>query len=377
VRRELEAVPIPGAEDADARSWAVVRGAFDERLPAPAPPRRRRRVALVGAVAGAAVLAFAVSPAGPALVHSVRQAVGLPEAAPALVRLPAPGRLLVNSGAGAWIVEADGSKRLLGRYTAASWSPHGLFEVATRGHELAALDPKGDVRWSLERGGLVRDAAWSPDGYRIAYLAGNTLRVVAGDGTGDALLARNVAPVAPVWEPGATHVLAFVTAGGDVRVVNTDTGVRLAKWRAPEPPRTLLWSADGARLLVIARNRVAVRNAALGPVESILLSKATAVTAAWAPRGERYALIGYDAAADRSAVVTQSVEGAARTVFVGTGHVDALAWSPNGRWLVVSWPTAGQWVFTSASGKRRLHAIASISAQFHSRTFPEPAGWCC
>src|SRR5205814_5470534 len=120
-----------------------------------------------------------------ALVRSVRSAVGIEHAEPALVALPSAGRLLVDSTAGPWIVGADGSKRLLGRYTAASWSPHGLFEVAVRGHELAALDPKGTVRWSLERAGLVHDARWSPDGYRIAYLAGSTLRVVAGDGSGD------------------------------------------------------------------------------------------------------------------------------------------------------------------------------------------------
>src|SRR5204862_17785 len=125
--------------------------------------------------------------------------------APRPARLAPPPRLLAGR---------DGAKRLLGRYTTASWSPHGLFEVAVHGHELAALDPKGNVRWSLERDGVVRDPRWSPDGYRIAYRAGSSLRVVAGDGTGDHLLARDIAPVAPAWRPGGDHVLAYVTPAG-------------------------------------------------------------------------------------------------------------------------------------------------------------------
>jgi hypothetical protein len=135
----------------------VVRSAFAEYEP---PPAARRPLGLVAGIATVAVVVLivaAVSPAGRALVRSVRSAVGIEHAEPALVALPAAGRLLVDSDAGSWIVQADGSKRLLGRYAAASWSPHGLFEVVARGHELAALDPKGNVRWSIERDGLVRD----------------------------------------------------------------------------------------------------------------------------------------------------------------------------------------------------------------------------
>jgi WD40 repeat protein len=378
VKRELEGVAIPGEDEATRRSLAVVQAAFAERLPSPVPPRRRsRRLLVASLVAAAVVLGVAVSPAGTSLLHSMRQAVGLRQAAPALVRLPAAGRLLVDSGTGPWIVDADGSKRLLGRYAAATWSPHGLFEVAVRGRELAALDPKGKVRWSLERAGLVRDAAWSPDGYRIAYLSGSTLRVVAGDGTGDHLLARDVASVAPVWQPGADHVLAFETATGAVRVVNADTGKRLARWRGLEHPQQLVWSADGQYLLVLGGNTISLRTASLARVESLITTKADVVTAAWAPSGDRYALIAFDPAEDRTTVEVDAVHGRSHSAFTGTGHLSRVSWSPNGRWLVLGWPTADQWVFASTSGRRVLRAVASISAQFDSRSFPQPAGWCC
>jgi hypothetical protein len=77
-----------------------------------------------------------------AVVDRFRDAVGREPSQPALVKLPAPGRLLVLSPAGAWVVDGDGSKRLLSGYEDASWSPRGLYVVATRGHQLVALDPE-------------------------------------------------------------------------------------------------------------------------------------------------------------------------------------------------------------------------------------------
>jgi hypothetical protein len=351
VRRRLDAVEIPGEHEASERAREVVRRAFAEYEPR---PRARRRVGLLAWTGAALVVALgvvAVSPAGPALVRSVRNAVGVEHAEPALVSLPAGGRLLVDSGAGSWIVDADGSKRLLGRYSSASWSPHGLFEVVMRGHELAAVDPKGMVRWSLERSAPVHAAAWSPDGYRIAYLAGSSLRVVAGDGTGDHLLAAAVAPVAPVWRPGRDHVLTYVTSSGAVREVNADTGATIALDHVRARPRLLLWSHDGSRLFVAGRDIVA---------------------AAWAPNSARLATVTYDSAHDRSTVRLGE-----RTVFQGTGRIDGLDWSPDAQWLLLGWHTADQWVFAPVRRDARIRAVASISSQFHSRTFPHVSGWCC
>jgi WD40-like Beta Propeller Repeat len=376
VRRRLERVELPGEHEASERAWHVVRSAFAEYEPrAPA----RRPVGLLAGIAAAAVVALvvvAISPAGPALVHSVRNAVGSDHAERALVALPSAGRLLVDSGVGSWIVSADGSKRLLGRYATSGWSPHGLFEIVARGHELAALDPKGNVRWSVERSGTVRHPRWSPDGFRVAYLAGRSLRVIAGDGTGDRLLAPSVAAVPPAWQPGRTHALTYVTSNGTVRTVDADSGATIARWRGRNRPLRLAWSANGKQLLSLGRESVDVRAGDLERVVSLRLSRATIAAAAWAPSGGRYALVGYDAAQDRSSVVIQG-DGRARTVFQGTGRIDGVNWSPDGRWLVLAWRTADQWLFARTSGGPRIRAVASISTQFHSRTFPRLAGWCC
>ena len=154
LRAALLGVPLPDEADAQRRTWEVVRAAYVEREPL---PRRRRLLRPVLALAVvAAVVAAALSPPGRAVGGWIHDRVaGEPNAEPALVRLPAPGMLLVTSERGAWIVRADGSKRLLGAYGGASFSPRGLFVVATAGHRVVATELDGDPRWSLARPGRV------------------------------------------------------------------------------------------------------------------------------------------------------------------------------------------------------------------------------
>ena len=79
----------------------------------------------------------------------------------------------------------DGSKRLLGGYHEASWSPFGRFVVASRANELAALEPDGDVRWTLARR-ASRSPRWTGtrDGHADRLRRPTGIRVVAGDGDG-------------------------------------------------------------------------------------------------------------------------------------------------------------------------------------------------
>jgi hypothetical protein len=53
-----------------------------------------------------------------------------------------------------------------------------------------------------------------------------------------------------------------------------------------------------------------------------------------------------------------------------------VAWSPDGHWLLVTWPTADQWVFVRVAGTREIVAGATISRQFGG-SFPTIRGWCC
>jgi hypothetical protein len=376
VKRLLERIEIPDEHEARVRAWNVVRSAFDERehvarsLPVLRP--------LAAAAAVAALVAAAVSPPGRAVIETVGDAFGVRDAEEALFALPADGRLLVVSDAGAWSVAADGSRRRLGEYEQVTWSPFGRFVAGTRPNELVALEPTGDVRWALPRRN-VRSPRWggSRTDTRIAYLAGSDLRVVAGDGRGDRLLARAVDPVAPAWRPRTSYVLAYATRAA-IAVQNAETRRRV--WlRAARGVKQLEWSFDGELLLVRQARSLRIYDAA-GAVRHELLRPsvaARATAAAFAPDSRRVAFVQQTAGTSHVWIIddVRSDASAARKLFSGSGAFTALTWSPDGRWLVVAWRDADQWLFLSTVGRRRVTAVANVTDQFGSRRFPTLGGW--
>ena len=301
---------------------------------------------------------------------------------PALTSLPAPGSLLVDSPRGPWVVHADGAKRLLGPYGESAWSPHGLYVAATTRHQLAAVDPLGEVRWTLGREGPVRKPAWSPDGERIAYLNGGELRVVAGDGTGDRLLEPTVAPVGPAWEPGS-RLLSFVAHSGRVRTVDVDTGRAVFEAPAPVNPLHLGWSADGRRLLVATRTALVALDRLGRPVWRAEAPSGTdIVSSAIAPGGDRAATVLVSKSGERSELALLGPGGHGRTLFQGLGRFAEVLYSPDGEWLLLAWRSADQWLFLNPADPKRVVAISDIAAQFDPGTtsapsFPSIEGWCC
>jgi hypothetical protein len=383
LRAELLQAEPPGAFDAEARAYRVAAGAFAEREPVPRTRRHTRRLVL--GIAVLALVAAALSPPGSAVLDRIRDAVGrervvgVEESRPLLLRLPAPGRLLVDSPSGPWVVNRDGTKRLLGGYGEASWSPGGLYVVATRRRELVALTPEGIVRWTIPQRAAVRLPRWAPSGFRIAYLSGPDLRVTVANGTGDRILARAVPRVAPAWRPGEEHVLAYAHRNGVVRVVNTDTGRTLFRSAAGPVPVAVAWTADGRTLVALDRN--AVRFLPLDdPPRRVALGGRTGVALAAAPTGRAVAVVARNTAGRGSELLT--VDGRVRRVFAGAGAFTDAAWSPDGEWLLVAWRSADQWVFVRSDGVERLQAVSNIASQFAGRAgavprFPSLGGWCC
>jgi WD40 repeat protein len=366
--------PAPGERDAEARSWRVVRAAFATREPA---PRQRTWWPFAAAAAAAVVAAAALSPPGHAVLGSLRDAVRGEATTDTLTSLPAPGRLLVAAQAGAWVVQQDGSKRFLSGYTTPAWSPHGLYLAAARGNTLVALEPDGTVHWTLARSGPVAAPAWSYEGFRIAYLAGHALRIVNGDGTGDHLLAPNAVGAglpAFAWRPG-THQLAYRNARDEVLLVDVDRS-RILWRRRLAGTEQLQWSADGRRLLVSSE-----RSVVLDPAGRTLaaLPQGLQLPAAFAPRGSALAVVS--STQGRSTVAVRSGPGyrRARSLFSGPGTFGGIAWSPDGRWLLVDWRSADQWVFIPTRRGRRVVTAAHIGQIFDSgpEHYATLAGWCC
>lgn len=393
IRRKLHEMPLPESDRAEERAWQAVRAAYeDQRIEkAEDPPRRRsgagrrpaRRFGLaVIALLGAAVLV--ISPAGAEVRDWVSEAVKSdPRPAEMLTSPPGGGTLLVDDERGSWVVSPDGSRRRLGEFADPTWSPRGLFIAAVNGNQLVALEPDGDVRWTLARPAPPSLPSWnSPDGYRIAYIEGNGLRVVAGDGSGDHQLAGGVASVRPAWRPGPGHLVAFALPGGRVRVTGADgPAAPVFTVGAGSEVKGLEWSRDGSRLLIWTGRGVRMVDPAGRTV--------------WSHRPPGHSTIGSAAIAPdpplrvaitekgQNSVIAVAGPGLPRIdLFSSPGRSEDPIWSPDGSRLAIAWPAADQWIFLQTGGGPRIRTFTGISEQFDPggtgpAGFPRITGWCC
>ncbi|MGH2865996.1 MAG: WD40 repeat domain-containing protein [Solirubrobacteraceae bacterium] len=392
LRERLRAAPVPIEPAAEERGWQTVSRAY--RAPAVGRrPRVRRRVlvpALAALIAVVAVALAAGSAPRAALARWFRDAFGLtaqPRPRPVLAGLPSGGRLLVNAPSGAWIVGASGVRTHLGVFSGAAWSPHSLYVVAWRGDRLAALDPHGQRQWTLGTGGPVAAVRWSPDGYRIAYLAGGGLDVVAGDGSGNRRLVARVRPVGAAWQPGegVAHRLALVGQRGNLELRDADTGALLWRVRPPAAPEQLLWSSTGHRLLVISRRAITVYSARGHRLAALTLAPGVRSGAAALGPGDRLALVIHRPAGQPDSIelftaTAGGVRRPPRIVFTAAERLAGLAWSPDARWLLAGSSSADQWIFLRVAAPARISVVSQIATKFslgarRAPGFPTLGGW--
>jgi hypothetical protein len=406
----LREAPIPTPTDAEERGLRVVAAAFEQRpgeqghgaeSRLPSLPRLALGLALATLVA-----ALLLSPAGAAVRDWVDDAftASVPRPEPTLARVPGGGRLLVQTGEGPVVVQPDGSRRLLGDYEMASWSPHGLFVAAAKGRTLSALEPDGTPHWSITSSKRVAVPRWSPSGERIAYRSGLDLRVIAGDGTEDRLLAGSIAAgtspdarispayVPPAWAPTGEDELAYVTGAARLRILDSETGAILAAAPALPGVTAFDWTDGGRKILEASRGTVRLRpvwraghpsRPALGKARRLSLPPgATVNDAALAPQRSLVAasVTYWRKHGTYSEVLIYRPGRGPQTLLSVPGSLWQVEWSPDGKRLLVAWPGANQWLFLPL-GRGTGRAIANISKAIapsgRPTSFPELEGWCC
>jgi hypothetical protein len=382
LRSRLRDQPLPAEGEAAARSWSVVEAALAERGPAPRPRRVVLRLALVAALLCVGLVA-ALTPAGAEVGHWIedRFAERGDPAGPAFAGLPAGGSVLMTSRTGAYAIDADGGAQWVGAFTEVGWSPRGKHVVGVQGRRLEAVDPTGIVKWTLARQRRVHHPAWSTGlGYAVAYLEGRTLRVVAGTGdpSTDRALRRGVAAVTPAWRPRSDQVLTYATAGGAIETLEVVSGRAL--WRARSGasgrPVALAWSRSGRRLVALSSRSVTVLDAS-GHVLRTIALPALGRELALHPSGRRAAVVVGSAAVGGTRVLDVPLRGAGRPRQLFQGGVDGLAWSRDGRRLLLAWRDADEWLLLGPGGRVR-RALHGVSGELGAAGgFPRVAGWCC
>lgn len=416
--RALREMPIPEPPEAEERGRRIVAAAYEERrgaselrgamTPQISEGGSRRPLPRLGlGLSLAALLAILLlSPAGAAVRNWVDDAftASTPRPEPTLTKVPGGGKLLVQTGEGPVVVQPDGSKRLLGDYEGASWSPHGVFVAAVKKRKLSALEPDGTVRWSITAAQRVAVPRWSPSGERIAYRSGFDLRVIAGDGSEDRLLAGSTAAgtppdarispayVPPAWSPTGEDALAYVTGASRLRILDSETGAALAA--APALARIVWmdWADGGRKILEASPGTIRLRavlpaghpsRPALGKARRLRLPPRASVNdAALAPQTPLVAasITHWRKHGTYSEVLVFRPGHGPRTLLSVPGSLGQVAWSPDGKRLLVAWPGANQWLFLPLDGGKG-HAIANISKAIapsgRPTSFPQLEGWCC
>lgn len=395
LRSLLHDVPVPDADHAERRGLAVVQEAFGQRRPPRRNPMPRIAIALA---AGALLAALVLSPAGAAVRGWIGDVftANVPRPQPALTGLPGGGRLLVLSEEGPWVVQSDGSRRLLGRYGSATWSPHGLYVAVASGRTLSAIEPDGTPHWSVSAKARVRYPRWSSSGWRIAYREGRALHVVRADGSGDRLIDPTTAPVASVWFPPGLHILAYLDGGGLIRVVDADSGRMLGSAASHPGLEGLSWAGDGSSILEIGSDGLWLHNISmrktsetlkLGPALRIALpARATVGAAAFSPVTNAVAVLerlplARGGVRSEVLLVDPDNPAAGRRIFGVSGALAGLTWSPSARRVLVGWPEADEWLFIPV-GHGRIRAVSGIGRAFMPGAsiqpfLPEVDGWCC
>ena len=351
---ELDRIEVPGAAEAE------------ERAPASSPPRspsRCRGTARDGPPGRSRPSRWPSPSSQPC---SARRAARSSTTcvAPSASTTPAPrsSRCRLPGGSSSPPAAArgsrtrDGSRRLLGTYDDASWSPFGRYVVASA--------PERARRRSTPRApsaGRSRDPASGSRAGRAAPPTRASPTSAATGSTSSRATAR--ATSWPATHPQPAFHPRGARASGSSSPTPTPTGAsmrssprRAARSGAATPPgapQSLEWSSDGRRLLVLSPGRVSILD---GGTRAPRRRRGGARRdRRGVPAGTRRRTPSSTARRPGSRVTLGG-----RTLFSLGGELRGLTWSPDGRWLLVGSPASDQWVFIRADGAQDRRGVEHL-----------------
>jgi hypothetical protein len=344
---ELRGFEAPNEVEAGERGRRLMLAAYAERAPA-----RRRRVRLPRASWPVLAALLTALTAGAVAVASHLRGDGTPSGVRAPFR-PAEiqsGVVLALGRGIAYTVGSTGRVRALGPAREGDLSPHGTNAVLATGSLLVAVHvDDGQERWQLRAPGRVSLPRWSrertvPPCCRVAYLAGDALYVVGGDGKGARRIAAHVLAVAPAWRPrGSAHEIAFAVPGG-VRLARADSRAPARLMAVARPVTGLSWRADGRVLAVFDAAGATLVSASGRRLERVPVRGGTVLDGGFARAGNRLVVLRRDTSG-RASLLVRGLSGPLRALrHLAPTAVGDLSLSPDGRSALVASRESDEWL---------------------------------
>ena len=251
------------------------------------------------------------------------------------------------------------------------------FVIAWKGRRLAALDRRGKVRWSLQR--PAAGAARALVAERLPRRLPLGRRPARGRRRRHRRPPPRTARASRRWPGGrAGRTCSPTPPAATSTSLDVDSGVRLARIQLPRrlrPDRLVGRRHAPVRQPPPLDRRLRRARAPHRPHPDA--GRQTVTTFVPARGGSLVAVARRDRTVERGRADGPGSRD--RVLFRADGRFSRLRFSPSGRWLLVAWPLADQWVYLrpGASGAARVLAAPRVTRRFSGRGFPQLQGWCC